>query len=379
MKNDRLAIMLLACATATAACASAYAQNSLPRCETANYDSMKKLFTVMNPVPGTVIQECLLTVHSAAAASGAQYPEPFVVEGYYDVIMSGGGGGGGAGGKDGGGGGGAGAAPFKTILHLFPGAYKLTLGAGGEGGLPGKVTRSGGSTSLTNADTGEHIAGFQGASNWRPPSQPPGTGRGGLATWGGSNGGDGTKLSPAALAEAQRGGMLQVAEYSGTPGQAGSETDRSVRTARSGGVLQISGYTGAPGQVGGEPIQIARTDDGRVVQMFAGGGGGASFGNGGAGQPADSHRAAGMGELGGGGGGGRGGTKIAEPGARGGHGFIQLSTYVEPAQVIAAAPAAAAPDLAPSSPATATPEPAATPRMAPAAPAASRPARSDRN
>ncbi len=362
MKNDRLALMLLACSAAS----SAFAQGALPSCETSNYDQVRGIFTVINPAPGTVVQQCLLTIHPAqASASGAQFPAPFLVEGYYNIVLSGGGGGGGGGGSDGGGGGGGGggAAPFKTTKLLLPGVYKLTIGTGGEGGMPGGSTQAGNPTSLTNANTSEHIAGFRGADRWTPRYEPAGTGRGGVAAWDGSNGGDGAKRTPMGVVAAQPGGMLRVADYSGTPGQASNEVDPSVRTAQPRGTLQIASYFGAPGPSGGETGPSAQTDDGRVVRSLAGGGGGAGFGNGGAGQPADGRVAAGMGDLGGGGGGGRGSADTADPGARGGHGFIQLAMSEPAPQVSAAAPEAAA-----RSPVTTTPEPAAI-----------LPARKDRN
>ena len=367
MKKSRLALMLWACTAAT----SAFAQGALPQCETSNWDQARGVFTVMDAAPGIGNQECLLTIHPAQT-SGAQFPAPFLVEGYYDVVMSGGGGGGGGGDSGGGGGGGAGATPYKTIKLLLPGVYKLTLGAGGEGGRPGSFAQAGSPTSLTDANTGQHIAGFEGADHWRTRYQAPGSGRGGLAAWGGSNGGDGAKFNPTVLASsAQAGSPLQTADYSGVPGQAGGVIDRSVRTAQPGGMLQISGYAGSPGPAGGEPIRTARANDGRIVDAFAGGGGGAGFGDGGVGQPPDARMPAGNGELGGGGGGGRGGENLADAGGRGGHGFIQLAMS-EP-YVVAAAPEVAPP------PAVTTPEPAVTPRATPPEPPASRPARRDRN
>src|SRR3989304_6084983 len=171
MKSSRLALMVWACTAASAA----FAQGALPQCETSNWDQARGVFTVMNPGPGIVQQECLLTIHPAQAA-GAQFPAPFLVEGYYDVGVDGGGG--------------AGATPFKTIKLLLPGMYKLTLGAGGDGGRPGGFAQAGSPTSLTDANTGQHIAGFEGADHWRARYVPPGSGRGGIAAWGGSNGGD---------------------------------------------------------------------------------------------------------------------------------------------------------------------------------------------
>lgn len=94
MKNDRLALLLLACTAAPA-----FAQGALPQCESANYDKVRDIFTVISPAPDAVNQQCLLTIHPAqASASSAQYPAPFLAEGSYAIELSGGGGGGGRGG-----------------------------------------------------------------------------------------------------------------------------------------------------------------------------------------------------------------------------------------------------------------------------------------
>jgi len=271
--------------------APAYARGALPACESANYDQARDIFTVMNPGPDTVNQQCLLTIHPmGTVASSAQYPAPFLVEGYFDVVMSGGGGGGGGGAArdEGGGGGGAGAAPFRTTKYLPSGVYKLTLGTGGEGGMPGARTQAGNPSSLTNFNTGEHIAGFEGADVWTQRSQAPGSGRGGAALAGGSPGGHGGDSGP-----------------------------RSEEAAQSGGISQTAGFAGMPGQAGAE--------SGRGAQAEAGGGGGAGVGSGGAGDSEAGTRAAGIGDLGGGGGGGAGHLGAADPGAQGGHGFIRLS------------------------------------------------------
>ncbi len=326
---------------------SAVAQGSLPQCENANYDQVRGLFTVINPAPGTVNQQCLLTVVSTqqASASGARYPAaPFLVEGYYTVELSGGGGGGGGGAaKDGGGGGGgAGAAPFKTVKLLSPGVYKLTIGTGGEGGKPGGWTQAGNPTSLTNYNTGALIAGFEGADVWKQLARAPGSGRGGAALAGGSSGGSG--------------------------GDAGISMrgHRTEAVAQSGGMLQTPGYTGAPGQAGGETGLTGRRD---VVQANAGGGGGAGVGSGGAGDsPAGG--AAGIGDLGGGGGGGSGHPNSADSGGRGGHGFIRLTLNQAIAQAATPAPVERAASPAPASAASTITTPA---------PAATRPARKDRN
>lgn len=287
--------MLLACSAAY----PAFAQNVLPQCENTNYDSKRGLFTVINPAPNTVNQQCLLTVHPAqASASGAQYPAPYMVEGRYVILMSGGGGGG-AGGEywnRGGGSGGAGAAPIRTVQYLSPGVHKLTIGTGGEGGMPGGSTYNGNLTSLTNADTGAFIAGHPGADvSKQIVLAPEAVGHGGKAQPGGSRGGDGgASGSPSSESAAQAGGASQTAGYAGTGGQAGVERN-------------------------------ARPDDVRVPPANAGGGGGAGVGSGGAGEPRDGNRAGGVGDLGGGGAGGRGGFFTAHPGGQGGHGFIRLT------------------------------------------------------
>jgi outer membrane protein OmpA-like peptidoglycan-associated protein len=226
----------------------------------------------------------------------------YPVEGTYVIELSGGGGGGGGGGagtsKDqgGGGGGGAGAAPSRTVQYLSPGVYKLTIGTGGEGGSAGGGrTEAGNPTSLTKADTGQLIAGFAGADVWAQRTQTAGSGRGGVAAAGGSSGGSG-----------------------GNSG--GGSGLRSEQAAQAGGALQTPGYSGTPGQAGVESGRSVKTDAGRVVQATAGGGGGAGVGSGGS---AESARR----------------NKVAEPGGRGGHGFIRL-TMSEPApQAIAPAPA----------------------------------------
>ena len=320
MKNYRLALMFLACSAAF----PVFAQGALPQCENSNYDQARGIFIVNSPAPDTVNQQCLLTViPTQAAASGAQYPVSHLVEGYYAIEMSGGGGGGGGGAsKDsGGGGGGAGAAPFNTIKLLSPGVYKLTLGTGGEGGKPGGYTQDGNPTSLTNFDTGEHVAGFEGADVWRQHTQAPGSGLGGAASEGGSSGGDG--------------------------GDAGARNSESA--AQSGGVSQTAGYSGMAGQAGGETGRSAQKDGVSAVQANAGGGGGAGVGSGGAGDSATGGAAT-RGDLGGGGGGGSGHAKGADSGSRGGHGFIRLSMYeaipqaIAPAaEVVAAAPEIVAP------------------------------------
>lgn len=358
--------------------APARAQGALPDCRNANFDQARGIFIVNNPAPDEVNQQCLLTVVSTAqaAASSAQFPAaPFMVEGWYNIEMSGGGGGGGGGAsKDGGGGGGgAGAAPFNTIKLLSPGVYKLTLGKGGDGGKPGEYTQGGNPTSLTNYNTGEHIAGFEGADVWRQRSQAPGSGLGGAASEGGSFGGSG---GDASNSRRMSSGMSETPGYGGESGQAASTSrrmsgPRSEQAAQSGGMSETPGYAGVPGQAGGETGQTGQTNATRnAVQADAGGGGGAAVGSGGSGDSATGGAAT-RGDLGGGGGGGSGHANSSDPGARGGHGFIRLALYeaIAPApQVVAAAP------VREPAPEVAAPAPVATP-----APAAMRPAKKDRN
>jgi OOP family OmpA-OmpF porin len=167
----------------------------------------------------------------------------------------------------------------------------MTLGTGGFGGAAnGGRTGDGNPSSLTNATTGQLIAGFAGADVWTQRSEAAGSGRGGVAAAGGSSGGSGGDSGSSSEKAAQPGGESQTAGYSGMPGQAGSETGRSVRH-----------------------------DGQRVVQANAGGGGGASMGSGSTGESASN-------------------TVSAEAGGRGGNGLIRL-TLSEPApQAVAPAP-----------------------------------------
>ncbi len=307
MKNNRLTFIALACAMAPA-----FAQNTLPNCETANFDRAQGLFTAINPAPDAVNQQCLLTVHPRqASAAGSQSSAPFLREGSYALALSGGGGGGSSGDarNGGGGGGGAGAAPYKAQVYLTPGVNKLTIGTGGH--AVDKATASdsgrrfgdGNPTSLTRAATGELVAGFAGADNW--------TGRTTVQPVGGS-GGSGPSGS--------RGG-------SGGDSGAGKE-----EPAQDGGRQPAELSTANPGRAGAEASSI---------QANAGGGGGAGFGPGGDGQSSVANSAsANAGVLGGGGGGGRGGNPGAGPGSAGGNGFIKLAmSEPAPAPQVVAVPA----------------------------------------
>lgn len=307
MKNEiRLALLYMA-----AVAVPAFAQNAAPQCGTSNYDPARQLFTIVNPTSDTINQQCFVTVYpQGRLPSEAQKAmTSYLAEGRYIIELSGGGGGGGGGAaKDqGGGGGGAGAAPSRTVQYLSPGVYKLTIGAGGEGGSAnGGRTEAGNPTSLTNANTGQLIAGFEGADVWRQRTQAADDGHGGAATAGGSRGGDGGDAGIKREDAAQAGSASATMGYAGIAGKSGAESGRSVET-----------------------------DAGRVVLANAGGGGGAGVGSGGTGESASKYSTAGVGDLGGGGGGGRGGLDIADAGGQGGHGFIRL-TMAEPAPMAVA-------------------------------------------
>ncbi len=196
MKNEiRLALLCLA-----AVSVPAIAQNALPRCGSSNFDRAQNAFTIRSAPADAVNQQCLITVYpkGAAPAQAGRDRASYFVEGSYVIDLMGGGGGGGGGGgaskdKSGGtGGGGASAAPSRTVQYLAPGEYKLTIGTGGEGGAArGGRTESGNPTSLTNANTGQLIAGFPGADTWTQKSKAAGSGTGGVAAPGGTSGASG--------------------------------------------------------------------------------------------------------------------------------------------------------------------------------------------
>jgi hypothetical protein len=208
MKSEiRLALLCLA----AAASVSAFAQNALPRCGSNNYDRAQNAFTIKNAAADVVNQQCLITVYPAGTAPAQAGQDPsYFAEGTYAIDLMGGGGGGGGGGagakdKSGGtGGGGASAAPSHTVQYLPPGDYKLTIGTGGEGGAArGGRTESGNPTSLTNANTGQLIAGFPGADTWTQQSKAAGTGAGGVAAPGGTSGTSGQAAGAASSSSVQ--------------------------------------------------------------------------------------------------------------------------------------------------------------------------------
>jgi hypothetical protein len=185
MKNAKLTLMFLACTAAI----PAFAQNTTDsRCGTTNYDSSRNTFTIINPTPGTLNQQCFVTVVSKDSWTGGSpnLSTSQMVEGNYEIALSGGGGGGGGGAGSerehgrteagNGGSGGSSAVPVTTVRYLNPGVYRLTIGSGGQGGTAGPngehVARSGGRgadgapTSFSNANSGETVAGFTRAESW---------------------------------------------------------------------------------------------------------------------------------------------------------------------------------------------------------------------
>jgi hypothetical protein len=177
MKTSKLALVFLTCTTG-----SVFAQDNSPYCVNTNYDQTQDMFTVINPAPGALNQQCFLTVHPAPAPGSAR-PDGLAgrfVEGEYEILLGGGGGGGGGGGASeepkskpaGGGKGGAGALPARTVQHLSPGVYRLTIGTGGKGGGAaaspgaGENAAHGNPTGVAEAYTGQTIAGFPRAEMW---------------------------------------------------------------------------------------------------------------------------------------------------------------------------------------------------------------------
>jgi hypothetical protein len=171
MKTAKLTLMFLACAAAI----PAFAQNtSDSRCGMTNYDRARNLYTIVNPALGTATQQCFITVVPKASWSGGSpnLASSELVEGNYDVVLSGGGGGGGGGVAREGGSGydGADAIAYSGPVYLSPGVYRVTIGAGGQGGFAGtdygQRGADGGPTSLSEAYSGRTIAGFPNAETW---------------------------------------------------------------------------------------------------------------------------------------------------------------------------------------------------------------------
>lgn len=173
MKTAKFTLMFLACAAAI----PAFAQNTTDsRCGTTNFDRSRTVYTVVSPTPGTLTQQCFITVVPKDSWSGRtpDLASSELVEGNYEVALSGGGGGGGGGVAREGGSGydGADAIPFQGMIYLTPGVYRVTIGTGGQGGHAGLNKdhggrgADGGPTSLSEAYSGRTIAGYPNAETW---------------------------------------------------------------------------------------------------------------------------------------------------------------------------------------------------------------------
>ncbi len=172
MKSAKLALMSLACSAAI----PAFAQNTTDaQCGTTNFDRSRSAYTIVNPTLDTPNQQCFITVMPKESWPGGapDLASSQLVEGNYDVELSGGGGGsGGSAIRTGLGYDGADAVAFKGRRYLAPGVYRLTMGAGGKGGQPCLTEELGGRgadgapTALSQAHTGQTIAGFPRAEYW---------------------------------------------------------------------------------------------------------------------------------------------------------------------------------------------------------------------
>jgi len=283
--------------------------SDFPNCFDTNYDKEMRLFTIKNAVGNVVNQQCLLTVGPRGDVASASR----LKAGSYRVSLANGGGGG-AGGtlqafastQGGGGGGGAGAMEAQATVNLTEGVYKLTIGAGGPGGSAGALRPdgvgggpgwAGSPTNMVSVATGEVVMGTPGADTYARLTR----------------------------AKADRAAGPRDGHGGAGPGQASGgrggapETKTSVEVQSEPGASKLasgrSGVGGAPGE------------DDKRSGTGGGGGGATSMGHGGGGggeSPGRKDIAPERGSLGSGGGGGEGSSSEADPGARGGHGYIAL-------------------------------------------------------
>jgi hypothetical protein len=221
MKTAKLTLICLACAAAL----PAFAQNTTDsRCGATNYDRARDMYTIVRSTNNVPNQQCFITVVPKASwQGGANDPSTSqFIEGNYQITLAGAGGGGGAAGqpgsgsrgKDGGAGSGAQDANTSTVSrYLSPGIYRVTLGAGGMGGTSGARSVEGAPSSLSNTATGETVAGFAGAENWRPSAA--GT------TGGPASGGSAASGTTAAGGDGGAAGSKNVTPASGAQGGAG--------------------------------------------------------------------------------------------------------------------------------------------------------------
>jgi hypothetical protein len=169
MKTAKLALIIAGCTAIPA-----FAQDGSPQCGMTNYDRARDVFTITNPRPGGVNQQCFITVVSKQEWNGGRpdFSTSQLVEGNYEISASGGGGGAGGAAQSARGYDGADAIPFKHMRYLAPGVYRLTIGAGGEGGQAFLTEDRGGRggdgapTSLSEAYNGQTIAGYPRAESW---------------------------------------------------------------------------------------------------------------------------------------------------------------------------------------------------------------------
>lgn len=172
MNPAKLTLMVVACSAAF----PALAQNTPgSQCGSTNYDRTRGVYTIVNPASDAANEQCFITVVPKASWPGGapDLASSQLVEGNYNVVLSGGGGGaGGSAPRTGAGFDGADAVPFKGTRYLAPGVYRVTLGAGGKGGQPclneelGGRGNDGAPTSLSEAYTGQTLAGFPRAESW---------------------------------------------------------------------------------------------------------------------------------------------------------------------------------------------------------------------
>jgi hypothetical protein len=324
MTVTKLSILLLAglgvgCTTVLAA--PPVSKSDLPNCFDTNYDKERGLFTIKGDaikgdVSKTVNQQCLLTVgRRGGAASSSQ-----LAAGRYRVYLANGGGGGaggtlevvpggatGATGGGGGGGGGAGSKETQATVNLTEGVYKLTLGAGGPGGMacmpsagfgggPGWV---GSPSNMIRVATGEVIAGTPGADAYVRPSRAQNERMTGKMD---AHGGSG--VGQASGGEGAVGATRTTVAVAAEAGE-GKRTSAGVETGGTAGSVSAGDKSSGAGGGGGS-----------TSVAHGGGGGGES--------PGHTEVAPQRGTLGSGGGGGEGSRTECDPGARGGHGYIGL-------------------------------------------------------
>ena len=169
MKIAKLALIVAGCSAIPA-----FAQDGSPRCGVTNFDRNQGLFTITNPNPGKVNEQCFITVVSKQEWNGGlpDFSTSQIVEGNYEISASGGGGGAGGAARSTRGYDGADAVPFKHTRYLSPGVYRLTIGSGGQGGQACLTEDQGGRggdgapTSLSEANGGQTIAGYPRAESW---------------------------------------------------------------------------------------------------------------------------------------------------------------------------------------------------------------------